>query len=129
MLKFTDKIVGEVKIGITEKEIENIIVTSFEGGSSYWLGLDNSTEEWKGKPKNEPVSTWATKLILDGKNVKLFDIEDTEEEELILTLDKILKGIELNMKHRPFDADFENMDAITADCIMQFSLFDEVVYG
>ena len=131
MLKFTDKVVGKAEFEVTENDIENIIITSFEGGSNYWMGVDNSTKEWENKPEDEPISTWATKLILDGKKVKLFDIEETDDqdEEWNLTLDKILKGIGLNIKHRSFDADLENMDATTADCIIQYALFGEVVYG
>ena len=130
MLEFTDKVIGKAEIEITENNIENIIVTSFEGGSNYWMGLDNSPVEWRNKPQDEPIATWATKLILEGKELKLYDIEETEDdEEWVLTLDKLLKGIGLNAKHRSFDADLENMDATTADCIVQYALFGEVVYG
>ena len=131
MLKFTDKVVGKAEFEVTEHNIENIIITSFEGGSNYWMGVDNSTKEWENKPEDEPISTWATKLILDGRKVKLFDIDETDDqdEEWNLTLVKILKGIGLNIKHRSFDADLENMDATTADCIIQYALFGEVVYG
>jgi hypothetical protein len=132
MLKFTGKVVGNIthSVDVTEKDIENIIVTSFEGGSYYWMGVDNTTEEWKDKPKGEPVSTWATKLIIEGKEVKLYDVEGSDDDsEWILTLDKILDGIKLNKLQRSYDADLENMDAITADSIIQYALFKEIVYN
>lgn len=32
MLEFTDRKIGEIKLPITENDIENIIVSSFEAG-------------------------------------------------------------------------------------------------
>lgn len=129
MLEFSDKVVGTVKVElpITEKDIENIIVTCFEGGSNYWMGL-NDIPNWEEKPKNEPISTWATKMLLDGKTIEFYDIEDSTEIWQ-LTKDKLIRGILLNCKNRPHDCDLENGDATTCDCIMQFALFGEVVYG
>lgn len=133
MLEFSDKkIVGTIQIEkpITESDIEGVIVTSFEGGSNYWMGLDNSTPEWKEKPKGEPLSTWATKLLLEGKEIKVFDIEeDMDDDDWIITLEKILNGIKLNYINRPHDADIGQGDAITADCILQYAMFGELVFG
>lgn len=132
MLEFTDKVVGTAIIEkpLTENDIENIIVNALEGGSNYWVGVDNTGELWEGKPKDEPVSTWATKLIIDGKSVKLFDIEEeADDSEWTITLDKLLKGYAQNCKERPHDCDLENSDAVTVDCILQYALFEELVYG
>jgi hypothetical protein len=129
MLEFSDKVIGTVTVQkqITESDIENIVVTAFEGGCNYWMGLIR-TKEWEDKPKNEPLGTWATKLLIEGKTIKLYDIED-DEEGWELTLEKVLKGIELNVVNRPFDCDLEDFDAYTADCIIQYALFGEIVYG
>jgi hypothetical protein len=133
MLEFDkNKVVGTITINknVSETDIENIIVSSFEGGSNYWMGLDNTGEEWEQKPKGEPLSTWATNLLLEGKSIKLYDIHEEEDDSnWILTLDKLIKGIELNSINRPWDADLENGDASTADCIVQFALFGKVVYS
>jgi hypothetical protein len=134
MLEFSDKVIGHCKIEVTESDIENIIVTSFEGGSKDWMGLDNSTPEWEDQPKDEPNSTWATKLILEGKEVTVYDIEDetTVDDDgnpLTITLDKLLKGIAKNYKERPHDCSMETGDSTTADCIVQYAVFDEVVYS
>jgi len=132
MLEFTDKVVGTVlvSIQITEDDIANIIITSFEGGSNYWMGVDNRTEEWKGKPKGEPLSTWATKLLLEGKSIKFFDVHgEDNSDNWVLTLEKLLGGIELNAINRPNHADKENWDAADADCIVQYALFKVIVYG
>lgn len=133
MLEFDDKkIVGVamIKKNLTESDIENIIVTSFEGGSNYWMGLDVSSEDMKAKPEDEPWSTWSTKLLIEGKSIKLFDVEgDDDDSEWVLTLKKIIKGYELNCVNRPFDCDLEQGDATTSDCIIQFALFGKIVYA
>ncbi|MCR8994599.1 hypothetical protein [Brevibacillus laterosporus] len=132
MLEFTNKVVGTAIIEkpLTEKDIEDIIVTAFEGGSNYWMGLDDSSDDMKAKPKGEPWSTWSTKLILEGKPVKLYDKEGTEDDrDWVITLDKLINGYKLNFIERPHDCDLEQGDAGTADCILQYALFGKLVFG
>jgi hypothetical protein len=134
MLEFDEKkVVGTVvmKKDLTEKDVENIMVTAIEGGIGYWAKLHNDKPEWSEKPSDEPASTWAAKLLIDGKEV-IFSETETEEDdehELVLTLEKLIKGVELNATHRKWDADIDNGDATTADCIVQYAIFNEVVYG
>jgi hypothetical protein len=131
MLEFSSSImVGKVTVvrEISEDEICNIIVACFEGGCNYWLGVDNSTTEFKNKPKDEPLSTWCTKVLLEGGTVNMYDVED-EDTRWKLTLKKLIKGIKLNAQERPNNADPENWDAEDTDCILQYALFSEVVYG
>ena len=128
MLEFTDKVVGHALLDVTENDTLNIVVTALEGGSNYWLGLDNTTPEWKDKPKGEPLSTWTAKILLDSNEVRLYDIEGTEDVPP-LTLPKLLEGIRLNAKHRPSDANLDDIDGACADCIIQYALFGKVVFG
>ncbi len=131
MLEFSNtKVVGKILIEkpLTEYDIENIIVTGFEGGIGYWSVIDNTGLNWIDKPKGEPTSTWATQLLLDGKSIRLFDVED-EDEGWLLTLDNLIEGYRLNYINRPHDNDLENGDATTADCIIQYALFGKVVFG
>ena len=60
-------------------------------------------------------------LLLQNKAVKLFDIED-EEEEWKLTLGKLLNGIG---KAWAEGCDIED----DADTVLQYALFGELVYG
>lgn len=129
MLEFSKNVIGIISLPITESDIENIITISFKGGSNYWMGLDDSTDIWINQPENISTSQWATKLILEGKSIKLYNIEQSDDDSnWVLTLEKLLKGIELNAKCRSFDANLEDMDATTADCIIQYALFGKVVY-
>ena len=111
------------KVGttVTAEQIENIIVTSLECQSTYWLGLDNTTEEWADEPDDLPTSQYATQLILEGKTVTLFDVED-EDKIWTLTLDKLLKGIAIALSN---GEDIED----EADNVMQYALFGELVFG
>jgi hypothetical protein len=113
---------------LTEEDIENIMVTGLEGGINYWAGLNNTGILWDDKPDSEPNSTWATRILIQGGEVKLFDVED-ENDCWVLTLDKLIKGFESNYVKRPHDNNLEQGDATTADCIIQYALFNEIVFG
>lgn len=126
--EFTHELTKEAKaltfkVGttVTAEQIENIIVTSLEAQSTFWLGLDNTTPEWDNEPDDLPTSQYATQLILEGKTLTLFDIED-EDEVWTLTLDKLLKGIAIAMSQ---GEDIED----EADNVMQYALFGELVFG
>jgi hypothetical protein len=122
-------IVGTIKtaIPITKNDVENVIVTAFEGGINYWAGLKNKSLLWKTKPDREPLSLWATKLLLDGKSVLLYDIENPNTN-FELTIKGLLKGIEQYYVATDYQIDKENWDAESADCIVQYALFGEIVY-
>lgn len=129
--KFDDKnSIGSyvIKKEVTANDIESVIVNCLEGGSNYWLGLDNTTDIWKKKPRGIPLSTWTTQMLLDGETIHFYDVED-EEETFTLTLDKLIEGFKLNAEHRPNDCDLDSGDATTSDCIIQYGIFGKVVYG
>jgi hypothetical protein len=105
---------------ISAEEIENVVVSALEGASSYWCGLDNTTPEWDNEPEDLPASQYATQLILEGKTVTLYDVED-EDDRWELTLQKILKGIG--------EALMRGYGRDDVDEILQLSLFGEIVYG
>lgn len=114
---------------VTAEQLENIIVSAFEGGVNYWCVVDNSTDDFKKLPNDMPISQKIFKIIMDGRNVSLYDIEEEEESIWDLTFTRLLRGIELNSKNRPFDCDLENIDATTADCIIQYSIYDDIIFG
>ena len=130
MKEFTKRVVGDftVRVEITEEMVETVITNSVEGISGHWMGIDNTTEGWEEKPEDVPVSTWMAHMLLDGKVITIFDT-DHPDETGELTLDKLIEGFRLNTQNRPFDADVEEGDEITADCIVQYALFGELVYG
>lgn len=126
----TDKVIGNytAKINVTEQQVEDIMVGAIEGGINHWAGLLRD-DLWKDKPSNEPISMWASKLLLEGYGMSFYDREDGEVELFRLNIDKLLCGIEMNANQRPHDCDLEQADAETYDCIIQFALFGEIIYG
>lgn len=124
-----EQIAGKAKVEmpLTHDDIETIMVNGIESGIGYWACLNNVGEDWEDKPKDIPSSQWATKLLLEGKGVSFEEKEGGKEHTL--TLEKLIKGFEQNYKERSWDNDLEKGDATTADCIIQYALFDKLVYG
>jgi hypothetical protein len=122
----------QVERKITHNTVESIIVNGFEGGIGYWCGhigdnLEDGTPIREGKPKDMPLSQWATHLILEGKSVPLY-VEDGDKYYQ-LNQEGLIKGFTQWLKRNPnlqFDGDD---DAGDADCIIQIALFGEIVYG
>lgn len=110
-----------IETTVSAEQIENIIVSSLEGASAYWVGIDNTTPEWANEPEDLPVSQYATQLLLEGKTIKLYDIED-EDEQWELDLPKLLKGIGKAMSEG-----YDITDDV--DAVLQLALFGELVYG
>lgn len=181
---------AQVPLNFTAQQIFYLVCGALEGGIGYWAQLQNDRKEWSDKPKDVTISSWATKILLEGGTIYFrdeenmesekwkvvyqrkanameicascyyeFDLDEdvyvdneddllckecveddtlgfknTEEEkdnevDLPLTLDKLMEGVKLNAVNRPFDSDLENADATTNDCIFQYAIFGEVIYG
>ena len=116
---------------ITTEDIENILVDAFEASDmGRWALLDNSAPIWEDKPKGMPTSQYAVEIILNGGELKFQDVEETEDDlDWTLNLEKLLNGIQLNAEQRPDDCDLENADGNTIDCIMQYAILGEIVFG
>lgn len=124
-----------LEIQIPDKDLSDIVITAIESGIGYWACLDNTGEEFENAPKDECISETVARLLLEGKEITFLDDED---HNVIwhLNLEKLLKGIGLYLFQNPEVIDtedkkiaIESIDAIAADCIFQYSLFDELVYG
>ena len=120
-----------VKKKITEEDITNLIVDGLEGGIDYWATLHNDTDEFEKYYNTTDLATSeiVAKILLDGGKVKITDIEEGEEPKFDLTLERLLIGIQKNAEERPHDCDLENYDGVTCDCIIQYAIFDEVIFG
>lgn len=116
---------------ITEEDIENLVVDGFETGICYWAMLHNNTDEFDKYYKTTDLATAeiVAKILLAGGSVKITDNEEDVEPKYDLTLDRLIIGIQKNAEERPWDCDLDNYDADTCDCIIQYAIFDEVVFG
>ena len=113
---------------LTQQDIDDIMVTALEGGINYWC----SEVEVVGKYLGE----YASDQISRGGALKLYDAEEDEVYEL--NLNKFLKGFKLWVEggYDEYDAVQEDgtvdcceIDAACADEIIQFALFDDIVFG
>lgn len=109
------------KIKITEQEIEDIMVTALEGGINYWC----DKVEIKNNPTNKDH---ASEVIAYGGELILH----VEGKQWILNREMVLRGIEKAMDHFKYDSFKKFMDehdATTADVIIQFAIFYEIIFG
>ena len=117
----------EVKLNIllTNQDIDNIMCTALEGGINYWCG--------KAKVVGKYLGDYASEQISRDGTLKLYDAESGEEFEL--TKEKFIKGLTKFLEDGRSDLISQGMidtgclDACDADAIIQYALFDDVVYG
>lgn len=117
---------AEFKVRITDEDIDDIMCSALEGGITYWC----SEAEVKGEYGSEQISR--------GGILLLHDIEEPEFYEL--TKEKLLKGIMmylanpthsdvLEMVDHELRLDTSYVDADVADCMIQYALFDDIIFG
>lgn len=122
----------EKTIKLSGEDMEDILCSAFEGGCGYWCCIDNSTAEWK-KAKTEveglTLEGVMLQLMTTGRPVILIDEEDNDKVHE-LTMDKFIKGIQKTIENEYWDGnDVSDVDGNIGDVIIQYALFDEVVYG
>ena len=136
-----------VENALTEADILDILTTGIEGGCSYWAMLDNTHEDWifarsqwKEEHKNDadPIPCYcdvAYQVMKNGKAVIFYDEEEDPHHKnpLKLTLSSFTEGckkfsefIGRNIHKMIDDSDF---DAEDADCIIQYALLGDIIYG
>lgn len=113
----------------SDAEINDLVTTALEGGVGYWARLDNTDEEiWFADDR--PTSEIATDLLLSGQSIKFEDAEDEDDSaDWLLNLEKLLYGIAQAIENGDWDGDLDTIDATAADCVFQYALFNEIVYG
>lgn len=141
-----------IKKTLSEEEIADVITTAIEGGIGYWACLNNDTKEWadarkalkaakeaKGEKDCRPCYNeiiWA--LLSHGMSVQFIDAEaddyDNPNDDQVweLTMEKFVKGLEIyEVERGSISKSLEdgNFDAIEADCVFQYALFGELIYG
>jgi hypothetical protein len=120
----------------TTEEINDLICTALEGAINYWCGkaeivMDADKKTFAGVlPEDQSNVHYASDVIGYGGKLKLTDVED-DDEVWELTLSKMLTGIQMHCEENNIAPSnlMDNYDADTADSIVQFALFNEIVYG
>lgn len=117
-------------INITDEDIDDILVSAFEGGINYWCT--------KVMILGDPVGGCASEHVSHGGSVLLRDHE--EDKEYKLTKDALIRGIVqyvlnptscdiLEIVNHKLVLDTGYVDADVADSIIQYTVFGEIVYA
>ena len=115
-----------IKFIITNEEIADLLVTAFEGGINYWceeveLHIPPSDDYDEDKD-------FMSELLHHGGELKLIGVDG---DAWILTEDKFIEGIKhiLIDSHWSVEELMYNQDADIADQIIQYALFNEIIFG
>lgn len=132
-----------MKIEKISIDIDDVVtlLTMEAGGYDYWGAIVYDENDYK-KAKAEMKEKNIKPSYGDGycyEEVVAYMITDTdyivccwdceENERYPLTKEVLEKGFLLNAQNRPNDANIQEGDAITGDCILQYALFDDIIYG
>lgn len=115
---------------ITDGNLEDIIVTAFEGGINYWCEeVEVVDNDYKGA--KDTVGA-----IINGADVWLHDAED--DDSVILNRANLIAGIEkfmeeneglLTMEDGILQVDCGQVDSDIADSMIQIAVFGEAKFG
>ena len=133
-MEHTFKIEKELKI--TTKNIVYYVLCFEAGGFDYWGELCSDEKDYEAarqrlterenadmRPCDEDV---LAEILESGGKLTVYDREDDKDHEL--TMEKLLNGWKKYVED--YNAyDFDKYDGISADCIMQYAIFGEVIYG
>lgn len=131
-----------VTVDIAEEDIFKIVWLGLYSLEKTWAAINDTTKDWENKPKDIPGAVWVTKLLMEGKEVDLFDANKNDEELLDslnnqdiedqgfwkLTLDKIIHGIELASNSCKSIVIHKDWSKAECNFILQHALFERVVF-
>jgi len=128
--KSNESIKMELEVILENEDIDDIMVSALEGGINYWCDDAAVIGEYLGEYGSDQISR--------GGQLKLHDNEDNQD--YILTREKFVEGFKRYLKEpgatdilefydRKLKVDCGQVDAEVADSIIQYALFDDVIYG
>ena len=123
----------KITVYLTQQDIDDIMVSAFEGGINYWCRRVVVQGDYLGEYASEQISR-------GGKlSIWLDDPFEDDKTCYVLDRDKFLAGFKLwiesdgdsydTIDDSDGSVDCGQIDAICADEIIQYALFGEVVFG
>lgn len=123
-------------VGVRNEDIDDIMVSALEGGINYWCR--------KADVKGDYLGEYASDQISRGGELILHDAE--ENKSYTLSKEKFMEGLKkyiaagntgcidretnrIGVYTGKLNIDSGNIDAGAADCIIQYALFGDVIYG
>ncbi len=115
----------EVEVNLSQQDIDDIMAVAMEGGICYWCRKAEVVGEYLGEYASDQISRGGALILHDAESAQTWE----------LTLEKFLNGVKLyfeqgchvNVEDNAIDTC--DIDANDADCIIQFAVFGEVVFG
>jgi hypothetical protein len=122
-----------VPVELDDQFFEDMVVTIMEGGANYWVDHISINHPDGNKPKGLPGSIWAASALNKGGSIIVFVREEGDSHDsppVTMTKEMLVSGIQMWINnHRTPPEALENYDADDADCVLQYSLFKELVFG
>ena len=121
--KFTVR--AQIEVNLSQQDIDDIMVTALEGGITYWCKKAVVVGEYLGECASDQISRGGTLALHDAETTDIW----------MLNLESFLNGVKLYFEdgcHVQVEdgcIDTCDIDANDADCIIQFALFGEVMFG
>lgn len=127
----------KINIEITRGVLEDIFITAIEGGSDYWCDIDGLPNNFRREHKGKSFSEMVFIAVYDhNMKVNVFDTEDSDDDrQAIGVLDKDLfekrlqKMVDDGHGHYIMAEINASGDAISSDCIFQYLILNEIIYG
>lgn len=116
---------------LTQQQLEDFIVTVWEGGSDYWMDISVSEAEKFLTNSKRPFAEELSNYLWGGGSVKISDAEADNYEVIgTLSLEKINMAFNAPEMAKYAEEFFdESFDVETTDCLIQYAIFNEIVYG
>ena len=121
----------KLEIEISDEQIEELLVSAFEGGCNYWMAIKCMYN--KIDARKEPYMPSAIMTVMSENGVLEIEVlEDKNKPRLMLTKFKLHDGLRIMAnKHHQYFADIliNDTDTTTADVFIQCALFGDIIYG
>ena len=116
-------------VTITDEDIDDIVATALEGGINYWCRKAEVNGDYLGQYASDQISR---------NGILMIHVEEPVNDTDVFALMKnnFIKGLRMYLENpnKPYDIVDGNkldccmVDAIVADMIIQYALFDEIVF-
>lgn len=131
------------KVSIDFNDVVDLL-TMEVGGFDYWANIDYNEDGYyfardimkqegvKGMFEDaycleEVIAYMIMHPEIPKSTVYAYDFE--EDKKYPLSMEMLEKGFLLNAQNRPEDSNLEEGDAETGDCILQYAVFGDIIYG
>lgn len=126
---------GGLDVTVQNEDIDDIMVSALEGGINYWCKKAEVADDYLGEYASDQISRGGELILHDMEESKGYIVS---KEKLIEGLKKyIAAGNECIVRETEdygiytgkLSIDAGNIDALAADCIIQYAVFGDVIYG